>query len=168
MSKLKSDFLATLDARGFIHQGTDLEGLDALAVKGPITAYIGFDCTAKSFHVGSLVQVMLLRWLQQTGLDCVIFGPGTIEVAHKPNEWMPKDDFARASGYLDERPSRPEKTFLVRIQDGHQGNLGQVETLPEQVDAHHDIENAAAQVAQDLGPFQCLDVRMEVAYLEIQ
>jgi len=71
MTSLKSDFLHILTERGFIHQVTDLEGLDAkMAAKekeGPISAYIGFDCTAPSLHVGSLVQIMMLRWLQKCG-----------------------------------------------------------------------------------------------------
>ena len=65
MSQPRSDFLKTLQNRGFIHQCTDLEALDAQALKGPVTAYIGFDCTADSLHVGSLVPIMLLRWLQR-------------------------------------------------------------------------------------------------------
>jgi len=57
MSKLRSDFLRTLDQRGFIHQCTDLEGLDQEASQGRIVAYIGYDLTASSLHVGSLVQI---------------------------------------------------------------------------------------------------------------
>ena len=67
MSSLKSEFLNILRDRDFIHQATDLESLDAKMAKGPISAYIGFDCTAPSLHVGSLVQIMMLYWLQQTG-----------------------------------------------------------------------------------------------------
>lgn len=74
----RSDFLTALTERGFIHQCTDMEGLDALAAAGPIRAYIGFDCTADSLHVGSLVQIMMLRWLQQTGhKPIVLMGGGT-------------------------------------------------------------------------------------------
>jgi tyrosyl-tRNA synthetase len=81
MTQLRSDFLRTLEARGFIHQGTDLEGLDALASKGPISAYIGFDATADSLHVGSLVQIMMLRWLQKTGhRPIVLMGGGTTRI----------------------------------------------------------------------------------------
>ncbi|MDH3475530.1 MAG: tyrosine--tRNA ligase [Rhodospirillales bacterium] len=81
MTSFRSDFLRTLEARGYIHQVTDGAELDALAVKGPITAYIGFDCTARSFHVGNLVQVMLLRWLQKTGhKPIVLMGGGTTKV----------------------------------------------------------------------------------------
>lgn len=81
MSTFRSEFLKTLEERGFIHQQTDAAGLDELAAKGPITAYIGFDCTAKSLHVGSLVQIMMLRWLQKTGhKPIVLMGGGTTRI----------------------------------------------------------------------------------------
>ena len=66
-TQLRSEFLREIVARGFMHQCTDLAELDALAARKPITAYIGFDATADSLHVGSLVQIMLLRLLQRTG-----------------------------------------------------------------------------------------------------
>ena len=81
MSTYKSDFLNILSSRGYIHQCSDAAGLDALAAKGDVTAYIGFDCTAPSLHVGSLVQIMLLHWLQQTGnKPIVLMGGGTTRV----------------------------------------------------------------------------------------
>ena len=81
MTELRSEFLRVAEERGFIHQGTDNEALDALAADGPITAYIGFDCTAESLHVGSLVQIMLLRLLQRTGhKPIVLMGGGTTRV----------------------------------------------------------------------------------------
>jgi tyrosyl-tRNA synthetase len=81
MSTYKSEFLNTLSTRGYIHQNSDAAGLDALAAKGDVSAYIGFDCTAKSLHVGSLVQIMLLHWAQQTGLkSIVLMGGGTTRV----------------------------------------------------------------------------------------
>ena len=64
MTALKSDFVHTLVQRGYMHQCTDLEELDNLAAKESITAYIGYDCTAQSPHVGSLVQIMMQRHLQ--------------------------------------------------------------------------------------------------------
>ena len=77
----RSDLLRTLGERGFIHQGTDLEGLDAAAAAGPITGYIGFDATADSLHAGSLVQIMLLYWLQRTGhRPIALMGGGTTKV----------------------------------------------------------------------------------------
>ncbi|MGY9054061.1 MAG: tyrosine--tRNA ligase [Alphaproteobacteria bacterium] len=77
----RSDFLTALTERGFIHQCTDTDALDALALEGPISAYIGFDCTADSLHAGSLVPIMMLRWLQQTGhKPIVLMGGGTTKV----------------------------------------------------------------------------------------
>ena len=65
---MKSEFLNTLEERGFINQATDLEGLDTYLVKNPeATAYIGFDCTAPTLHIGSLVQIMMLRHFQKSG-----------------------------------------------------------------------------------------------------
>ena len=81
MPTYQSDFLRVLDERGFIHQGTNLEELDALATREIITGYIGFDATARSLHVGSLVQIMMLRWLQRTGgRPIVLMGGGTTKV----------------------------------------------------------------------------------------
>jgi tyrosyl-tRNA synthetase len=78
---LKSDFVRILKERGYVHQCTDLAALDAAAAKGPIRAYIGFDATASSLHVGSLVQIMMLRWLQKTGhTPIVLMGGGTTKV----------------------------------------------------------------------------------------
>jgi len=77
----KSDFLQTLIARGYVHQCSDFAGLDDRARTGDLTAYIGFDCTAPSLHVGSLVQIMLLRWLQKTGgKPIALMGGGTTRV----------------------------------------------------------------------------------------
>jgi tyrosyl-tRNA synthetase len=78
---LQSDFLAILAERGFLHQCSDLAGLDAKAKSGDLVGYIGFDCTAPSLHVGSLVQIMMLRWLQKTGGKPVaLIGGGTTRV----------------------------------------------------------------------------------------
>ena len=78
MGQFQSDFLRTLDERGFIHQISDPEGLDAQLSKETTTAYIGFDATAKSLHVGSMMQIMLLHWFQQTGhRPIVLMGGGT-------------------------------------------------------------------------------------------
>ena len=78
MANFKSDFLRTLSDRGFIHQVSDESGLDDLLTKEIVTAYIGFDATAKSLHVGSMTQIMLLYWFQQTGhRPIVLMGGGT-------------------------------------------------------------------------------------------
>jgi tyrosyl-tRNA synthetase len=81
MSQYTSDLLRLLDARGYIHQLTDAEGLDALAAKEIVPGYIGFDATAPSLHVGSLVQIMMLRRLQQAGhKPIVLMGGGTTKI----------------------------------------------------------------------------------------
>ncbi len=76
MTEPKSDFLRAIVDRGFLHQATDFEGLDAALCKGPVTAYIGFDCTAPSLHVGSLLQIMILRHLQKSGHKPVVLMGG--------------------------------------------------------------------------------------------
>src|ERR1700727_567058 len=81
MGPFKSDFLRSLSERGFIHQITDAASLDARAQSSVISAYIGFDATADSLHVGSLVQIMLLRHLQRTGhRPIVLMGGGTTKM----------------------------------------------------------------------------------------
>ena len=77
----QSEFLSVLQERGFLHQCSDLAGLDPIAKSGELIAYIGFDCTAPSLHAGSLVQIMLLRWLQKTGgKPIALMGGGTTRV----------------------------------------------------------------------------------------
>ncbi|HEY2532801.1 MAG TPA: tyrosine--tRNA ligase [Xanthobacteraceae bacterium] len=81
MGTYKSDFLNVLANRGFIHQVSEPETLDALARSSAVTAYIGFDCTAPSLHVGSLLPIMMLHWLQQTGhRPIALMGGGTTRV----------------------------------------------------------------------------------------
>jgi tyrosyl-tRNA synthetase len=81
MTQLKSDFLKILTERGFIHQCSDTAGLDDLAAKGSHISYVGYDCTAPSLHVGSLISIMMLHWLQQTGgKPIVLMGGGTTQV----------------------------------------------------------------------------------------
>jgi tyrosyl-tRNA synthetase len=80
-ASFKSEFLQTLQARGYIHQITHPDELDAAAAGGIVTAYIGFDATAPSLHVGSLIQIMMLRRLQQAGhKPIVLMGGGTTKV----------------------------------------------------------------------------------------
>ena len=82
MSKMNnSDFINIMNERGFIHQVTDKENLEEEMKKSSIAGYIGFDCTAPSLHVGSLIQIMMLRWFQKTGhKPIVLMGGGTTKV----------------------------------------------------------------------------------------
>ena len=78
---MKSELLNLLQTRGYVHQATDLDALDARAAAGPIAGYIGFDLTARSLHVGNLVSIMLLRRMEQTGhRPVVLLGGGTSQV----------------------------------------------------------------------------------------
>ncbi|MCO5129205.1 MAG: tyrosine--tRNA ligase [Xanthobacteraceae bacterium] len=81
MTAFKSDFLRLLQERGFIHQISDPESLDALAAKGEVVAYVGYDCTAPSLHIGHLLSIMILHWLQQSGNKPIaLMGGGTTRV----------------------------------------------------------------------------------------
>jgi tyrosyl-tRNA synthetase len=81
MTAFKSDFLNVLQQRGFIHQCSDFDGLDALAAKGQAIAYVGYDCTAPSLHIGNYLTMMMLHWLQQTGNKPItLMGGGTTMV----------------------------------------------------------------------------------------
>jgi len=81
MTAFKSDFLNILRERGFIHQCSDFEGLDALAAKGEAIAYVGYDCTAPSLHIGNYLTMMMLHWLQQSGNKPItLMGGGTTMV----------------------------------------------------------------------------------------
>lgn len=101
MSTCRSEFLRVVTERGFLHQCTDLEGLDKRLAEGPATAYIGFDCTAESLHVGSLMQIMLLRWWQKTGnKPMVLMGGGTTRIGDptgkdEARKMLSDDDIAR-------------------------------------------------------------------------
>ncbi len=81
-STMKSDFLKILQERGFIHQMSDTDGLDALAAEGKVIAYTGYDCTAPSLHIGHLISIMMLHWLQASGAGQTIalMGGGTTRV----------------------------------------------------------------------------------------
>jgi tyrosyl-tRNA synthetase len=81
MTAFKSDFLNVLQSRGFIHQCSDFDGLDALAAKGQAIAYVGYDCTAPSLHIGNYLTMMMLHWLQQSGNKPItLMGGGTTMV----------------------------------------------------------------------------------------
>ena len=81
MTAYKSDFLNVLASRGYVHQVSDADGLDSLAAAGKVVAYVGYDCTAPSLHVGHLLSIMMLHWLQQTGNKPIaLMGGGTTRV----------------------------------------------------------------------------------------
>jgi tyrosyl-tRNA synthetase len=81
MSGFKSQFLNTLSQRGFIHQCSDFEGLDALAARGGVIGYVGYDCTAPSLHIGNFLSMMMLHWLQESGNKPIaLMGGGTTMV----------------------------------------------------------------------------------------
>jgi tyrosyl-tRNA synthetase len=81
MTSFRSDFLRTLEERGFIHQCSDPVGLDAKFSEGGVVAYVGYDCTAPSLHVGHLLSIMMLRWMQKTGgRPIALMGGGTTRV----------------------------------------------------------------------------------------
>ncbi|UCF53303.1 MAG: tyrosine--tRNA ligase [Bradyrhizobium sp.] len=85
MTAFKSDFLNTLRERGFIHQCSDFEGLDALAAKGEAIAYVGYDCTARSLHIGNYLTMMMLHWLQQSGNKPITLMGGGITMVGDPS-----------------------------------------------------------------------------------
>jgi tyrosyl-tRNA synthetase len=77
----KSDFLATLSDRGFIHQCSDFDALDSSAAKGKVIGYVGYDCTAPSLHIGNFISMMMLHWLQATGNKPIaLMGGGTTRI----------------------------------------------------------------------------------------
>ena len=109
MTAPRSEFLRLITARGQLHQCTDIEGLDALILKEGVTAYIGFDCTAPSFHVGNLVPIMTLRRLQQTGnRPIVVMGGGTTKVGDPSG----KDDMRQL---LTPAQIEANKNSLLRV-----------------------------------------------------
>ncbi|MGC1662831.1 MAG: tyrosine--tRNA ligase [Bradyrhizobium sp.] len=82
MTAFRSDFLNELQWRGFIHQASDAEGIDSLAARGALVAYVGYDCTAPSLHIGHLISAMMLHWLQDKGggKPITLMGGGTTRV----------------------------------------------------------------------------------------
>jgi len=100
----KSEFLDILTSRGFIHQTSDLDGIDDLASRGGLIAYVGYDCTAPSLHVGSLISIMMLHWLQHTGnKPIVLLGGGTTRVGDPSGK-----DETRALRTIDEIDANKE------------------------------------------------------------
>src|SRR5687767_6394482 len=82
MSQPKSDFLAALAQRGYVHQCSDMAAVDDQAARGALVAYVGYDCTAPSLHIGHLLSIMMLTWLQKTGAGkpIALMGGGTTRV----------------------------------------------------------------------------------------
>lgn len=121
MSAFKSDFLSTLQSRGFIHQISDESGLDELLNREMTTCYIGFDATAPSLHAGSLVQIMLLYWFQQTGhRPIALMGGGTTMVGDPSG----KDESRQllTTERIEENKSGIRKVFSKFLEFGDNGN----------------------------------------------
>ena len=121
MTAFKSDFLKVLRERGFIHQISDPESLDALAAKGEAVAYVGYDCTAASLHVGHLLSIMMLHWLQQTGNKPIaLMGGGTTRVGDPSG----RDETRKLLTYeqIDANKDSIKGTFANFIKFGASGN----------------------------------------------
>ena len=117
MSSFKSDFLNVLQSRGFIHQTSDPAGLDALAAKREIVAYVGYDCTAASLHVGHLLSIMMLHWLQETGNKPItLMGGGTTRVGDPSG----KDETRKMLSYeqIDANKESIKTTFAKALRFG--------------------------------------------------
>jgi tyrosyl-tRNA synthetase len=117
----KSDFIRVLQERGYIHQASDLPGIDALAAEGGLTTYTGYDCTAASLHVGHLLSIMMLHWLQKTGgKPVVLMGGGTTRVGDPSGR-----DEARKILTLEQIEANKEgikQTFARFLSFGEAGN----------------------------------------------
>ncbi len=115
----KSEFLQILTERGYIHQTSDFEGIDAKAAEKKLIAYVGYDCTAPSLHVGSLISIMMLHWLQQTGnKPIVLLGGGTTRVGDPSGK-----DETRAMRTIEEIDANKESlkevfAHLLQFGDG--------------------------------------------------
>jgi tyrosyl-tRNA synthetase len=119
MAAFKSELMKVLAERGFLHQCSDPEGLDRLAAGEPITGYVGFDCTAASLHVGNLVSIMMLHWLQKTGHHPIaLMGGGTTRVGDPTG----KDESRKilSAGEIDANKAGIKKAFsnLLAFGDG--------------------------------------------------
>lgn len=117
MSTFKSDFLNVLQSRGFIHQLSDAAGLDALAAKREVIAYVGYDCTAASLHVGHLLSIMMLHWLQETGNKPItLMGGGTTRVGDPSG----RDETRKLLSYeqIDANKESIKTTFAKLLQFG--------------------------------------------------
>ncbi|MFT4278374.1 MAG: tyrosine--tRNA ligase [Rhodopseudomonas sp.] len=120
MTAFKSDFMNVLQSRGFIHQISDPDSLDALAAKGEVVAYVGYDCTAASLHVGHLLSIMMLHWLQATGNKPIaLMGGGTTRVGDPSG----RDETRKILTYeqIDANKESIKGTFskFITFGDGH-------------------------------------------------
>ncbi|MCH9807041.1 MAG: tyrosine--tRNA ligase [Alphaproteobacteria bacterium] len=116
-SRPKSEFLEILTSRGYIHQTSDTDGIDDLARDGKLVAYVGYDCTAPSLHVGSLISIMMLHWLQQTGnKPVVLLGGGTTRVGDPSG----KDETRalRTIEEIDDNKAQLQSVFARLLQFG--------------------------------------------------
>ena len=144
MTRYTSDLMRLLDERGYIHQVTDTKGLDALASKQVVPGYIGFDATAPSLHVGSLVQIMMLRRLQQTGhKPIVVMGGGTTKVGD---------------------PSGKDESRRMLTQDDIAANIAGIRTVFERLLTFGDGPSDAVLVDNDdwLGKLGYVDLLRDV------
>lgn len=124
MTAFKSDFMNVLQSRGFIHQISDPDSLDALSAKGEVVAYVGYDCTAASLHVGHLLSIMMLHWLQATGNKPIaLMGGGTTRVGDPSG----RDETRKILTYeqIDANKESIKGTFskFIKFGDGHSDAL---------------------------------------------
>lgn len=126
MTAFKSDLMRVLSERGFIHQCSDPEGLDALALAGPVVTYVGYDCTGPSLHVGHLLSIMMLRWLQKTGHKPItLMGGGTTRVGDPSG----KDETRRLLTYEEiEANKQSLREVFARFLDFNDGPTGALMT----------------------------------------
>jgi tyrosyl-tRNA synthetase len=126
MNPFKSDLMRVLSTRGFIHQCSDPEGLDAMALKEPVVTYVGYDCTGPSLHVGHLLSIMMLRWLQKTGHKPItLMGGGTTRVGDPSG----KDETRRLLTYDEiEANKQSLRAVFARFLDFNDGPTGALMT----------------------------------------
>jgi tyrosyl-tRNA synthetase len=124
MAQYRSELLRLLDERGYIHQVTDAEGLDALASVAVVPGYVGFDATAPSLHVGSLIQIMLLRRLQQAGhKPIVVMGGGTTKVGDPSGKDESRKLMAEETIRANIASIRPVFERVLRFDDSPTGAI---------------------------------------------
>jgi tyrosyl-tRNA synthetase len=124
MTVFKSDLMNILAERGFIHQCSDPEGLDAAALRAPIVTYVGYDCTGPSLHVGHLLSIMMLRWLQKTGHKPItLMGGGTTRVGDPSG----KDESRKLLTYEEIEANKLSiRQVFARFLDFSEGTTGAV------------------------------------------